>query len=325
MVRELQYWVPWKLTKEFDCRWLNTGKLPFTAPFFDDTISACRRLELNRSAYTSISSLEMLNGWGEQLKGPSPSAIIFHVSRCGSTLLSQLLSRSSDNLVLSEVPFLDELLRLPFKANEIKSETVSKYFYAALKFYAQPRLEKYSHLFIKSDSWHLHFYEQLRKLFPSTKFILLYRDPQEVLLSQQRQRGLQSVPGLLEYQIFKFNKEESEITDPDRYMGLVLETYFNKMIQIIESDPNAIAFNYSDGMINIATRLYKLLKIPVSEQLLNDWKERSRFNAKHPQHLFHEETNAFLKKEVLDPLLPLYQTLDALAKKKSKLAENEKL
>lgn len=325
MVRELQYWVPWKLTKEFDCRWLYTDDLPFTDPFFDDTISACRRLSVYRSHYSSVSSLEMLRDWGEQLQGPSPSAIIFHVSRCGSTLLSQLLSRSADNLVLSEVPFLDDLLRLPFRKKDIKPEKTSEYLHAAIQFYGQPRLGKYSHLFIKSDSWHLHFYEQLRSLFPYTKFILLYRDPREVLLSQQRQRGLQSVPGLLEYQIFNLNKVDSQITDPDKYMGRVLESYFNKMIQILEIDPNVMAFNYSDGMINIASRLYKLLKTPVFEQLLNDWTERSRFNAKHPHHLFHEETTEFLKKDILDPLMPLYDTLDSLTKKKSKLAENKTL
>ncbi len=53
--------------------------------------------------------------------------------------------------------------------------------------------------------------EKARKLYPQTPFILLYRQPGEVIRSQQKRRGMQSIPGLLEPEIFGFTKNEIAI------------------------------------------------------------------------------------------------------------------
>ncbi|WP_423146566.1 hypothetical protein [Rubrolithibacter danxiaensis] len=86
-----------------------------------------------------------------------PSAIIFHISRCGSTLLSQLLSLTEQSIVLSEVPFIDELLRLCYSDNEYGQTEIADFLTAALKFYGQKRYEQEKYLFIKTDSWHIFY------------------------------------------------------------------------------------------------------------------------------------------------------------------------
>ena len=111
---ELKNWVPWKLSNTL-CEWLYTGNKKFTEPFFDDTISVCRNLDENRKPYKVVSDLQIMAEWAGDINALVPSAIIFHVSRCGSTLLSQLLGLDETHIVLSEVPFFDELLRLPYK------------------------------------------------------------------------------------------------------------------------------------------------------------------------------------------------------------------
>jgi len=72
--------------------WLDVGTLRFTDPFFENTVRRAGR----RAGIAP---------------GPGPAGLIFHVSRCGSTLISQMLS-TAGQLVLSEPPPVDDIFRL---------------------------------------------------------------------------------------------------------------------------------------------------------------------------------------------------------------------
>src|SRR6202012_5996296 len=112
-------------------------------------------------------------------------------SRCGSTLITQLLGLDPNHVTLSEVPFIDELLRargLPDISAAVK---------AALVCYGQNRTGVEQRLFVKTDSWHLSFYRELREWFPGIPVVLLYRSPDEVLYSQRKRRGIHAVPGII--------------------------------------------------------------------------------------------------------------------------------
>jgi hypothetical protein len=305
---DLRNWVPWKLSHR-SCEWLYTGDKKFTEPFFDDTISVCRNLDENRKRYKVLSHLEMLSEWADDINTLIPSVIIFHVSRCGSTLLSQLLALDETHIVLSEVPFFDELLRLPYKENAIETKIAGNYLNAAIKYYGQRKSGNEKDLFIKSDSWHLHFYNQLRALFPLAHFILLYRNPLEVIQSHQKQRGMQSVPGIIEPAVFGFSKKVDE-PNLDLYMANVLTGYFRVMIEITKSDPLALPVNYKEGMNNILKKITAFTGLPVmkkTEELIN---ERSRFHAKHPHRLFAEEYKEVATPGYLLPVIKLYEQLD---------------
>ena len=53
------------------------------------------------------------------------------------------------------------------------------------------------HYFIKLDSWHTLALPLFRRAFPSVPWVFLYRDPVEVLVSQMRQRGAQTVAEII--------------------------------------------------------------------------------------------------------------------------------
>ncbi len=307
--------VPWKLlshSSEPLCQWLYTGAKSFTEPFFDDTISICRRLDQNCKAFKSVSSLAMMGEWADGVEPVIPAAIIFHVSRCGSTLLSQLLALDESNIVLSEVPFFDELLRLPFKNNRFSSGTTTELLKAAIKFYSQSKTGKEEHLFIKADSWHIHFYPLLRALYPSVPFIFLYRNPWDVVLSQQRQRGMHAVPGLIEPAVFGFSN--AQIIEPDfnRYMTKVLEGYFYEMIDITKSDKLVFPVNYETGINTVFKKIYGLLNKEIRPKVDDMLTERSRFHAKHPQQIFQEANKEANAPSYLAPVLDLYHQLDKI-------------
>ena len=165
----LKNWLPYKIivnNEQALCRWLHLEDKSFSEPFFDETISKCKSFDINSKHFIPVSNLQILPEWAENISSVKPTAFIFHVSRCGSTLLSQLLGINEQHIVLSEVPLFDELLRLPYRisnSGNIHAENVLK---EAIQFYGQKRKGNETSLFIKTDSWHVFFWKQIRKMYP---------------------------------------------------------------------------------------------------------------------------------------------------------------
>lgn len=234
----LKNWIPFKLINHnsgFLFQWLHVGNQPFTDPFFDDTVAKCKRRAENLKPFRCVSEINIITEWANEIDSVAPSAFIFHVSRCGSTLVSQLLAMKEENISLSEVPVFDEILRMPFK-HQVDSKTAEDLLPAACTFYGQKRSGKENRLFIKTDSWHLLFYKQLRVLYPHVPFIILYRQPHEVLFSQQRQKGMHAVPGLIEPSVFGFDEKVLNVVHYDDYMSLVLQKYYQTIVEVATQD-----------------------------------------------------------------------------------------
>lgn len=284
-------WIPAELINgqnDWLCRWLYAGDLPFTDPFFDETLLKCRRLSENAGRYRSAGSIPSLIEWAAALPSVPPSAFIFHISRCGSTLASQLLGLDPDHIVLAEVPFIDALLRLPYKTDAPALPDIEHAVKAAIRFYGQQRTGRERRLFIKADSWHIFFYRQLRLWYPGIPFILLYRSPDEVLYSHRRRRGMQAVPGLIEPAILDIKEPQSLAGDLDGYLAKVLEGYLSKFLEVVQADNNAYLVNYSDGIPSIVEKIAILTNTVLSEKVRERMAHRSHYHAKYPGEVFSE-------------------------------------
>ena len=311
--RVLKDWIPYRLLEEGNscsCRWLYLGDEKITDPFFDETIARCKRLSHNSRITKCVSSIEILPEWAQQVESISPTAIIFHISRCGSTLVSQLLSLQPSNIVLSEVPLFDELLRWGNKNNEM--QMTLPLLKAAIDLYGAKRNEKSGYLFIKTDSWHIHFYQQLRKLYPQIPFILLYRKPDEVIRSQQKRRGMQSIPGLLEPEIFGFNKNQILQSGLDDYMVRVVETYLQAFIQVLNTDKLALPVNYSEGAFCIVNKIAGVTGITINDEQKSAMRQRSTFHAKYPEQVFVEEELKEPAPVFLNKAFALYKEIEEI-------------
>lgn len=304
----LTNWIPYKLILEQDqalCRWLHTGKEPFSEPFFDDTITRLKAGSVQ--GLHSTGNLQLLPGWSKDLKAIEPSAFIFHISRCGSTLLSQLLSLNPAHIVLSEVPFIDDVLRAPFKHHPQASFDQPEMLDAAIRFYGQQRNQE-TKLFIKTDSWHVFFYKTLRQLYPNAAFLLLYRKPQEVIRSHQKKRGMQAVPGVIEPEVFGFNAEP--VTNLDAYMAKVIERYLTLFTEIIENDQRSLLVNYNQGMMNAMDAMAAFAGIDISPEEHAKMEERCRYHAKYPDQVFNEQQPAEQLPDYLIKSSDLYEALE---------------
>ncbi len=106
-------WVPIQLHRAgaeafIDWCWLGADR--FTDPFFENTIDLAQSKPFNR-LFTHRTPIAELGEWYEESPGLMPSGFIFHMSRCGSTLVSQMLAALPENLVISEAAPLDRLAR----------------------------------------------------------------------------------------------------------------------------------------------------------------------------------------------------------------------
>lgn len=158
-----------------------------TAPFFGDTLRAQPREE-RRVCHTPY---ERLAEVGETL---APSVFIFHSSRCGSTLLAQMLAALPQCVVHSEPPVLDDFFSHYGEQPHAVAVPLLRRLLGAL---GQRRAACETHYIVKLDCWHIPYLPLLRAAFPDTPFWFLYREPAAILASHRRQRGPQMVPGLV--------------------------------------------------------------------------------------------------------------------------------
>lgn len=248
--------------------------------------------------------------WSGGFEEVAPTAIIFHISRCGSTLISQLLGTMEENISLAEVPFFDDILRLPYKNNDYREQAIETLLKASLKFYGQVRNGKERHLFIKTDSWHILFYKQLRRLYPDVPFILLYRRPDEVLNSHTKLWGVQAVPGLIEPELFGFKHKEIANLSLDEYTVKVLESYLKMYLEVTENDKLSLLVSYSEGIIPIMNKIARFSNITISEADLQKMQERSGYHSKHPGKVFSQDQPKDMP-DFLSKAFKLYNAVEA--------------
>jgi hypothetical protein len=288
---ELAGWLPHQLEQDGDrivCRWRFVGATPFTAPFFEDTIQQCLALPENSFGPPMVTGLDVLTSLAEEIPALEPGAFIFHVSRCGSTLVSQLLHEDRAFVSLSEVGFFDQLLRARFQPKLADAVAVSKLLPAALRIYGRRRTESERVLFVKLDSWHVGFYAELRALFPKTPFILLYRHPAAVLRSHERKPGMHAVPGLIEPAIFGWSAEEIANLQPAAYLSRVLEFYYESFLRIAGSDSRSLLVRYESGMTEAVESIARFAGTPIQSSHREQMRVRAGFHGKHPDEIFHE-------------------------------------
>jgi hypothetical protein len=165
-------------------RWF--GRRRLAEPFYAD--------DMMRAGYRPLNRLIRLS---TPLPAPddrplvAPDGLVFHMSRCGSTLVAQMLAAAPAHGVISEAPPIDAVLRLPID-DDAKVEAL-RAMVAAL---GQSRAGE-TRLFLKLDCWHVRDLPLFRRAFPDTPWVFVYREPVEVLVSHLRRRGVQMIPELV--------------------------------------------------------------------------------------------------------------------------------
>lgn len=182
--------------RELAVEWAHFGGAAPTAPFFEDNLRQARSRPFNRlfRQYTPLSALAKTPP-GEDLI--VPEGFVFHLSRCGSTLVSQMIGAMPGSTVISEAPPIDSIVQLAHTNPGVPLDERVRLLRAMVGVYGRQHTGGARHYVVKLDSWHALALPLFRLAFPDTPWIFLYRDPIEILVSHMRMRGMQVVPGVM--------------------------------------------------------------------------------------------------------------------------------
>jgi hypothetical protein len=165
-------------------RWLHFAGAAIAGAFFDDDCRRAAARPFNRifAWRTPLATLA-------QAKSRDPDGLVFHLSRCGSTLVAQMLGAAEGYVAIAEPAPIDAMVTTPGLA---EADRV-----AALRGLASRYAGDAERCFLKLDAWHIRALPLFRATFPDTPWIFLHRDPVEVIISHLRMRGRHTVPGLV--------------------------------------------------------------------------------------------------------------------------------
>ena len=192
-------WLPVALVSavgEWAIDWMHFGGARLVEPFFEDSVRTARRRPINRLLRWRTPLSVLMQPPPADAAGV-PDGLIFHMSRCGSTLVAQMLAASPDHVVVSEAAVFDQVVQMAHVSSGLPLDQrlgLLRGMLSALGRRAGPDKGRF---FVKLDSWHMLAFPLLRDAFPQTPWLFLYREPVEILVSQARMPGLQVVPGAL--------------------------------------------------------------------------------------------------------------------------------
>jgi hypothetical protein len=118
---------------------------------------------------------------GRGTAGTGPAGIVFHVARCGSTLVSQLLKQHVGVVVYAEPLPVNEILLPPQKWPRTELAAALRSLGAAFAGHARKPWV------LKLSSWNTLFCDVVAEAFPATPWALCLRDPLEVAVSLLRE------------------------------------------------------------------------------------------------------------------------------------------
>lgn len=297
-------WIPWRVLEPgSDLAWLPLDGERFHEPLFEMTLDRLRRAGV-RPLRTRCDRLDAPFPGLERLP---PSLFLFHISRCGSTLLAQMLGLDPAVEVLSEPPLLDHLLR---SSQDGRVDPL-------LALLGQRRFPESRRLVVKLDSWHLAFHGRLRALYPEVPCVLLFCEPGRVVASQRRLRGMHALPGALDPALFGFAPEElpqpalgTDAADYlDRHLECILGRYFEWMEAIARTDGKALLLDFGAGPEACHRIILDFLGWRPEEAVLRAARERTSYHGKRPWEPVQPDPEPA---RVADSLQRAYARLDGL-------------
>lgn len=124
-------------------------------------------------------ALTPLSGLAQVEDGLYPKGFIFHMSRCGSTLISQMVATHPAATVVSESSAVTAVLAML----EVPEAERIRLLQQVVRALGRRPASCETHYVIKFKSWNLLHVSLIKRAFPDVPCLFIYRDPVEVLVS----------------------------------------------------------------------------------------------------------------------------------------------
>jgi hypothetical protein len=277
--------------------WAYFGSAPLREPFFEQSILRALARPFNRMFRYRMAMDDFLAQAARE-QALAPNGFIFHMSRCGSTLVSQMLAALPDNIVVSEAAPIDAVVQLCCAQPGLSDEQHRNALTAMVAAFGWRRSSDPRHYVIKLDSWHAIALPLFRRAFPSVPWVFLYRDPVEVLVSQKRQPGMQMVPEIMPPSLYGIDSFDNF----EEYQARVLASICQAALD--NHDDGGLLINYRALPQAVHTAILSHFGMTCSEDGRDFMAAAARRDAKATHREFADDSAA-KQKEATAPLRAL--------------------
>ena len=290
-MKDISGWIPiridWQGPRPI-VDWGYLGARRFSDPFFTQTINQCVRhpADLLFRHQTPLDTLGELTAATSSVR---PTGFVFHMSRCGSTLVSQMLAALPQNIVLSEAGPIDDVLRAHFRDPKITEDQRVRWLQWLVAALACRRNPAEKNLFIKFDCWHVMLLPLIQRAFPGVPWVFLYREPLEVMASAQKQLGGQMIPGVLQPALFGWEAGMVERMSLYEYTARVLARLCETALEHASAGGGRLV-NYLQLPAAIWPELLKYWKVDFSDADVARMLEAAQMDAKNPVLPFESDS-----------------------------------
>ncbi|MBP6303962.1 MAG: sulfotransferase [Bacteroidia bacterium] len=278
----------------------------FKYAFFDEGVPRNTMQLLHE--YVDIDYLEL------PAKKSNVDVLIFHISHCGSSLLSQLFKIKDNFRVIGEPEVINTILlqqALTKSTNELLCEE---------------RLHKVTHLLlnaqrsqpglnaIKLSSWNIFYASLFRTAFPHSQYIYVHRHPLEVLSSLLRNLNgfaswhLHTEPVLAAHFLSCSRNEVKQMSEPD-YLARMLCKHMQHALHHLPDE--TLFLYYPDWVNSFPSNISSITTFSKEEE--KQIKQYMNKNAKVPHQQFKftqpVEVAHLLQSEVLNELIQLHEKI----------------
>ena len=295
--------------------WCHLGDLRFTDPFFAQTIDRAMAHPFNLLFRRSSPLEDLVEFQAPELR---PAGLIFHMTRCGSTLITRMLASLPAVVVLSEPPPIDHLLRAPARQPGVTIEALLHWLRALTAALGRRRQPEQRELIIKLEGWHALLLPLIRRAFPDVPWAFLYRQPVEVLASIDRMRPYQMLPSGIDPALVGLSLPQATGMSLDRYAAVVLERICHAALEHHGQAPGLL-IEYRELPNAVPDRLAAHFGLDCDGDDVARMREVARFDAKRPDLPCSDDSAA--KRRAASPhmhelaetmLAPVYAQLEKL-------------
>jgi hypothetical protein len=280
---DLRGWTPDKVffreSRPF-AEWIFTGDRRLTEPFLSDSLKAalCNPFA---AFFRRETPLEDAAG----METLSPAGFLFHVSRCGSTLATQMFAALERTVVVAEAPAIDHVIQAQLDRPDLSAAEHAQWLRWIVAAFGQRRTGRETHYIVKLDSWHIHDLPLIRAAFPETPWIFLEREPAEVEASQERSPGMHGAPGAMDPRILRMKFEDITSLSRQEWRHRVIGEYL-QAAEPFRSDPAGLFLNYRDLPGAIWDRAAAHFGLELSAEERELMYAAAQFDSKQPGTLY---------------------------------------
>jgi hypothetical protein len=305
------------LLRKLAVHWTMVDEKGLSEPFFHQTIERLHKTNAPDIVATSVNALLRTK---EELR---PNGFIFHISRCGSTLLANAMRSFSGSTVISESNLISKALLLTHDIIQLNGESVTRddLLRGLIRAYGRRLNAQSNSLVFKMSSWNVLHVGLFRKLWPTVPIIMVIRDPLEVGVSL-----VDGAPGWLEEnranQIVNADIKDqvaaNELETVEARCACVLREYL-KAVLLQSFDPLSRVIDYKDLSPSTALEMGQFFKMPGVDSLnhqalettFSTYSKDPSASRAYSDDTIRKQTSAssILREEINNRARPVYEEL----------------